>query len=109
MECTAAAARSSRGEDARRVAGRRGCMRHCPRRRSILVAGTTPMPSLPTPAELSALAAFDTPTVCNALELIVPEARARGFTHRPALCGFPALKPIVGYARTARIRAKSAP
>ena len=67
------------------------------------------MPSLPTPAELSALAAFDTPTVCNALELIVPEARARGFTHRSALCGFPALKPIVGYARTARIRAKSAP
>ena len=67
------------------------------------------MPSLPTSAELDALAAFDTPTVCNALELIVPDARARGFTHRPAICGFPALKPIVGYARTARIRAKSAP
>lgn len=67
------------------------------------------MPSLPTSAELDALAAFDTPTVCNALELIVADARVQGFTHRPAICGFPALKPIVGYARTARIRAKSAP
>ncbi|HET9763534.1 MAG TPA: RraA family protein [Casimicrobiaceae bacterium] len=64
---------------------------------------------MPTPADLDALAAFDTPTVCNALELILPEARARGFTTRPAICGFPALKPIVGYARTARIRAKSPP
>jgi regulator of RNase E activity RraA len=67
------------------------------------------MPSLPPSSALDALAAFDTPTICNALELIVPESRARGFTHRPAVCGFPALKPIVGYARTARIRAKSAP
>jgi len=63
----------------------------------------------PTPADLDALAAFDTPTVCNALELVLPDARARGFTTRPAICGFPALKPIVGCARTARIRAKSPP
>jgi regulator of RNase E activity RraA len=65
--------------------------------------------SVPTSAELQALAAFDTPTICNALELLVPESRARGFTTRPGVCGFPALKPIVGYARTARIRAKSPP
>jgi regulator of RNase E activity RraA len=67
------------------------------------------MPSQPTSSALDALAAFDTPTVCNALELIVPEAHARGFTTRPAICGFPAQRPIVAYARTARIRAKSAP
>jgi regulator of RNase E activity RraA len=66
-------------------------------------------PSPPTSAELSALAAFDTPTICNALELLIPEARARGFTTRPAVCGFPSMKPVVGYARTARIRAKSPP
>jgi regulator of RNase E activity RraA len=60
-----------------------------------------------TPAELAALAAFDTPTICNALELVLPQSRARGYTTRPAVCGFPALKPVVGYARTARIRAKS--
>jgi regulator of RNase E activity RraA len=64
---------------------------------------------MPTPVDLDALTAFDTPTVCNALELILPDARARGFTTRPAICGFPALKPVVGYARTARIRAKSPP
>jgi regulator of RNase E activity RraA len=63
----------------------------------------------PNPPDLAALAAYDTPTVCNALELIVPDARARGFTARPAICGFPAMKPLVGYARTARIRAKSPP
>jgi regulator of RNase E activity RraA len=61
----------------------------------------------PTPAELAALAAFDTPTICNALEVVLPESRGRGYTTRPAVCGFPELKPVIGYARTARIRAKS--
>jgi regulator of RNase E activity RraA len=65
--------------------------------------------SEPTLAELTALTAFDTPTICNALEVVLPASRARGYTTRPAVCGFPALKPIVGYARTARIRAKSPP
>lgn len=63
----------------------------------------------PTPAELAALAAFDTPTICNALEIVAPETRGQGYTTRVALCGFPQLKPIVGYARTARIRAKLPP
>ena len=66
-------------------------------------------PSSATPAELVALAAFDTPTICNALEVVLPELRARGYTTRPAICGFPALKPMVGYARTARMRAKTPP
>ena len=63
----------------------------------------------PTSAELAALAAFDTPTICNALEVVLAESRGRGYTTRPAVCGFPALKPVVGYARTARIRARSPP
>jgi regulator of RNase E activity RraA len=67
------------------------------------------MPYQPTPADLAALAAFDTPTICNALEILVPESRAEGYTTRPAVCGFPDLKPIVGYARTARTRARSPP
>ncbi len=61
------------------------------------------------PEQLAALTAFDTPTICNALEVLMPEARARGYTHKPALCGFPAQKPVVGFARTARIRARLAP
>jgi regulator of RNase E activity RraA len=63
----------------------------------------------PTPADLAALAAYDSPTICNALEMLVPESRARGYTTQTATCGFPTMKPIVGYARTARIRAKSRP
>ena len=57
-------------------------------------------------ADLEALAAFDTPTVCNALEAILPERRTIGFTVRPLLAPFPDAKPIVAYARTATIRAR---
>ena len=57
-----------------------------------------------TAADLDALAAFDTPTVCNALERLDPALQGRGYTTRPPLCGFPAMKPIVGYARTAVLR-----
>lgn len=55
---------------------------------------------------LDDLATLDTPTVCNALELLVPERRGSGFTVKPLVCARPELKPIVGYARTAVIRAK---
>lgn len=58
---------------------------------------------------LAALTAFDTPTICNALEVLLPATRAHGYTTRPALCGFPAMRPVVGFARTARIRARVAP
>ncbi|HKE41631.1 MAG TPA: RraA family protein [Casimicrobiaceae bacterium] len=59
--------------------------------------------------ELAALAAFDTPTICNALEVVVPERRGTGYTTSFLTCGFPDMKPIVGFARTARIRAKAPP
>ncbi|MEO8740704.1 MAG: RraA family protein [Casimicrobiaceae bacterium] len=62
-----------------------------------------------TLADLDALAAFDTPTICNALEIVAPERRGQGYTTHAALCGFAQMKPIVGYARTARIRAKAPP
>ncbi|MBI5131119.1 MAG: RraA family protein [Rhodopseudomonas palustris] len=60
----------------------------------------------PLPATvLEALARYDTPTICNAMEIVAPERRAIGFTTRPLVCPFPQLPPIVGYARTATIRA----
>ena len=65
-------------------------------------------PSL-TQDDLDALARFDTPTICNALELVAPERRALGFTSAPLVCADPALPPIVGYARTAMIRAAEPP
>jgi len=60
-------------------------------------------PSL-TLADLDALTAFDTPTICNALERLSPATQVRGYTTGSLVCGFPALKPVVGYARTAMIR-----
>lgn len=59
--------------------------------------------------QLDRLAAFDTPTVCNALEQVLPAVRGHGYTHRPLICGFPDQAPMVGYARTATIRAKVPP
>ena len=57
---------------------------------------------------LATLATFDTPTICNALEIVAPERRATGFTVRPLVCPFPDLPPIVGYAKTATIRSTHA-
>jgi len=54
--------------------------------------------------DLDALAAFDTPTICNALERLAPDLQGRGYTTQPFVCGFPSLRPMVGYARTATIR-----
>ncbi len=56
-------------------------------------------------AALEALKAYDTPTICNALEMVAPERRAIGFTRRPFVCADPALPPMVGRVRTATIRA----
>src|SRR6201987_4629867 len=64
------------------------------------------MPRLPELADLEPLKAFDTPTICNALELVAPARRAIGFTRRPLIAAFPELKPVVAFARTALIRSR---
>ena len=56
------------------------------------------------PAALDALRTWDTPTICNALEVVVPHRRATGFTVEHLHCLDSGLKPIVGYARTATFR-----
>ena len=56
---------------------------------------------------LADLRSLDTPTVCNALEVVAPELRATGFTVEPLVCARPELPPIVGFARTATIRAQT--
>ena len=63
--------------------------------------------SLPA-SVLEALARYDTPTICNAMEIVAPERRLIGYTTKPLICPFPDLPPIVGYARTVTIRAASA-
>ncbi|HLK23222.1 MAG TPA: RraA family protein [Caulobacteraceae bacterium] len=47
---------------------------------------------------------FDTPTVCNALEVLAPARRGYGYTTQPLVCTRPELKPLVAIARTATIR-----
>jgi regulator of RNase E activity RraA len=52
-----------------------------------------------TAEDLDALKAWDTPTICNGLEIVAPERRAMGFT----------VEPMVGLARTGMIRASERP
>ncbi len=61
-----------------------------------------------TTEDLSALAALDTPTVCNALEIAAPERRGFGFNRTPLVSPMPQ-KAVVGYARTAAIRSREQP
>ncbi len=55
--------------------------------------------------ELDALAEFDTPTICNAIEAAAPERRGWGYTVSPFFVLDRTTRPMVGYARTATIRA----
>jgi regulator of RNase E activity RraA len=64
------------------------------------VTNSTPLPA----ALLEALARYDTPTICNAMEVVAPERRLIGYTTKPLVCPFPDLPPMVGYARTVTIR-----
>ncbi len=57
------------------------------------------------PADLEALRRWDTPTICNAIEIVAPARRGRGFTTKPFTAADPALPPVCGVARTGRIRA----
>lgn len=60
-------------------------------------------------ADLDVLKQWDTPTICNGLELVVPERRAIGFTVQSLVPIEPKLPPIVGLARVGMIRAKEPP
>jgi regulator of RNase E activity RraA len=62
-----------------------------------------------TAADLETLKRWDTPTICNGLELVAPERRAVGFTVEPMIAADRKLAPIVGLARTGLIRAKEKP
>ena len=58
---------------------------------------------------LAALRAVDTPTACNALDVVLGGRTAVGFTRHPVVAADPYLPAIVGFARTARVRAASPP
>jgi regulator of RNase E activity RraA len=62
-----------------------------------------------TREDLERLKEWDTPTICNGLEIVVPERRAIGFTVEPMVAAERKLPPIVGLARVGTIRAKEPP
>lgn len=59
------------------------------------------MNSLPDLAELQR---FDTPTICNAIELFEVRSPTAGYMSREIAACFPELPPMVGYAATATFR-----
>jgi 4-hydroxy-4-methyl-2-oxoglutarate aldolase len=53
---------------------------------------------------LAALAKFDTPTICNTIELFEVRPRAAGYMDSRVRACFPEMAPAVGYAATATMR-----
>lgn len=62
-----------------------------------------------TAADLEVLKRWDTPTICNGLEVLVPERRAIGFTVEQMIAVDRKFPPIVGLARTGLIRSMEPP
>jgi regulator of RNase E activity RraA len=60
-------------------------------------------------ATLGKLAKFDTPTICNVIELFDVRPRNRGYMDHRVKCNFPELPPIVGFACTASFRSDAPP
>lgn len=58
---------------------------------------------------LSALAKYDTPTVCNVIELFDVRPRTAGYMNGSIRAGFPHLPPMVGYALTSTFRSAAPP
>lgn len=60
-------------------------------------------------AVLSELARFDTPTICNAVELWDLHPRNLGYTNASLQACYPKLPPMVGYALTSTFRSMAPP
>ena len=58
---------------------------------------------------LSDLAKYDTPTVCNVIELFDVRPRNQGYMNDAIRSCFPALPPMVGYALTSTFRSNAPP
>lgn len=62
-----------------------------------------------TAATLAKLAQYDTPTICNIIELFDVRPRTAGFTDGRIAAAFPEMPPMVGFAATALFRSGSPP
>ena len=52
---------------------------------------------------------YDTPTICNVVELFDVRARSDGYMDARIVAAFPEMPPMVGYAATAAFRASAIP
>ena len=68
----------------------------------------TPVPPLAA-ADLELLRRYDTPTVCNVVELFDLRSRAGGYMDGRIQACYPSLPPMVGYASTATFRSAAPP
>ena len=64
---------------------------------------------MPNATVLDKLATFDTPTICNIIELFNVRPRNTGFMDARIKAAFPEMGPIVGFAATATFRADASP
>ena len=62
-----------------------------------------------TKETLAKLAKFDTPTICNVIELFDMRPRNRGYMDSRVKSNFPELPPMVGFACTAAFRSDAPP
>ena len=62
-----------------------------------------------TQACLDKLAQFDTPTICNVIELFKIRPRNRGYMDARIQANFPQFSPVVGFAATAQFRSDAPP
>jgi regulator of RNase E activity RraA len=60
---------------------------------------------LPPKTDLELLARYDTPTVCNVIELFNVRPRHKGYMDQRIQACYPEMPPMVGYAATALFRA----
>src|SRR5436309_4027677 len=61
------------------------------------------------PADLELLRKFDTPTICNVVELFDLRPRTAGYMDARIQACYPKLPPMVGYAATATFRSAAPP
>lgn len=62
-----------------------------------------------TSENLKKLARFDTPTICNVIELFDVRPRDQGYMDHRIRAAFPELPPMVGFATTAAFRSSAPP
>jgi 4-hydroxy-4-methyl-2-oxoglutarate aldolase len=62
-----------------------------------------------SPSTLKKLAQFDTPTICNVIELFEIRPNTAGYMDSRIQAAFPEMPPMVGFAATATFRSASRP